>query len=726
MKAPNALALFLQGHEAARFADRSSETVLAEYVAARDEAAFRELLRRHAGHVWAVCRRELSRADLAEDAFQVTFIALVKQARQIRADGSLAGWLDTAARRTAVAIRKAEVRRGAVEAAVPVKDGGEAMNQPREVSEAVRDALADLPDHYRLPLTYRYLVGLTPAEMAKAIGVPEDTGKTRLKRGLKLLREKLGGKGLGIGVVGGSVSVESALTAATERVPEPLLAATLEAAAETSVNRFGWLAAAASVLSYRRTVIALFAVTLGITGALVPPRSPAGGVGEITLLGQVPTMRKPSLLALAAALGLPPSLPAQTFTKVLDTSSSIPIPNGTGNFSSFSTPTPSGSTLVFTGLGSNPTQNGYYATTTAPGGSIVRLVDMNTQIPGGNGNFETLLRPVVFGTTVAFSYVSTSPGGVYTISASGGPVTLIANKNTPSPSGGGNFSDFSAVSLSQNRVYFQASSGGATGPISGVYSASNNGGSLATVADTNTPIPGGSGNFTKIYSPGVNGSNVAFIGLGNAGYQGVFVAPNGGASVSRLVDTSTPVPNGTGNFVEFIPSSGSGKATPMNSSAVAFYGRGSASTGLYAMSINGGSVSTIVDSNTPFPGGGTFQNLSSESNDLQISDAYAVFTARSSLGPPNTLFYKSMSGGPISKIVAVGDTLNGKTVASINGGIEGTSIDGSLISFSVRFTDQSVAVYTFTPVPEPAAVLAVSSVAGAGFVAFLRLKLGAP
>src|SRR5262249_61749855 len=126
---------------------------------------------------------------------QETFVILVRQGRRVRGDGSLAGYLDAIARRTARAIGRKESRRAAVEAAAPVKDGGEAVTQPREVSEAVRAAVADLPDRYRLPITYRYLVGLPPGEGARVLGVPEDTGKTRLKRGLQLLRDKLGGQG---------------------------------------------------------------------------------------------------------------------------------------------------------------------------------------------------------------------------------------------------------------------------------------------------------------------------------------------------------------------------------------------------------------------------------------------------------------------------------------------------------------------------------------------------
>lgn len=94
MSVRSALAVLLQGQEAVRFAEWSSERVLAEYAAARDEAAFRELLRRHAGHVWAVCRRELHCPGLAENAFQATFVALVRQSNQVRGDGSLIGWLD--------------------------------------------------------------------------------------------------------------------------------------------------------------------------------------------------------------------------------------------------------------------------------------------------------------------------------------------------------------------------------------------------------------------------------------------------------------------------------------------------------------------------------------------------------------------------------------------------------------------------------------------------------
>jgi hypothetical protein len=99
--------------------------------------------------------------------------------------------------------------------------------------------VADLPDRYRLPITYRYLVGLPPGDVARVLGVPEDTGKTRLKRGLQLLRDKLGGKGLGIGVAAttGTASLESALSAAAERVPTIVLVATFHAVRALPVKR---------------------------------------------------------------------------------------------------------------------------------------------------------------------------------------------------------------------------------------------------------------------------------------------------------------------------------------------------------------------------------------------------------------------------------------------------------------------------------------------------------
>src|SRR5258708_38262562 len=76
--------------------------LLQRVVSTRDEAAFEALVWRHGPMVLSVCRRLLRHEHDAEDAFQATFLTLVRKAGSISRHEALAGWLYRVASRIAL------------------------------------------------------------------------------------------------------------------------------------------------------------------------------------------------------------------------------------------------------------------------------------------------------------------------------------------------------------------------------------------------------------------------------------------------------------------------------------------------------------------------------------------------------------------------------------------------------------------------------------------------
>src|SRR5262245_5017497 len=91
---------------------------LERFLATRDEEAFATLVRRHGPMVLSVCRRTLGHCTDADDAFQATFLILVRKAESLSARELLANWLYGVAHRTALKARCMRAKRQAREQSV--------------------------------------------------------------------------------------------------------------------------------------------------------------------------------------------------------------------------------------------------------------------------------------------------------------------------------------------------------------------------------------------------------------------------------------------------------------------------------------------------------------------------------------------------------------------------------------------------------------------------------
>jgi RNA polymerase sigma factor (sigma-70 family) len=181
----------------------SDAQLLERFVADRDEEAFAGLVERYGSLVLGVCHRVLGDSHQAEDAFQATFLVLVRRASSLDGRGPLGNWLYAVAYRTATKARMTAARRRARErqAMDSMPDAYVVENQAwDELRPILDEELSQLPRKYRAPLVLCYLEGKTQQEAAQELGWPSGSMSRRMNRARQLLRVRLQKRGVATSV----------------------------------------------------------------------------------------------------------------------------------------------------------------------------------------------------------------------------------------------------------------------------------------------------------------------------------------------------------------------------------------------------------------------------------------------------------------------------------------------------------------------------------------------
>lgn len=407
-------------------------------------------------------------------------------------------------------------------------------------------------------------------------------------------------------------------------------------------------------------------------------------------------------LLISILLPSPTLLRAQfVLTKVADTAT--PIPNGSGNFTAFNAggygPAMSQGSVVFYASGANG-QRGYYSHI---GGVLSRLADTNTTAPGGSkftgfGTFSYGFESE----SLYFNGGSATESGFYV--SSNGIITKLMDTNTVAPPGPNKLTSFLLAQPYDRRIAFLGSYG-ATTSQRGIYLYDQ--GVITRLVDGSANFPGSAGLAFNIANAGDishdAGGAVAFFATDtNAAppiANGILTFANG--SLHLIASTATQAP-GTANLF-----TGFRRRADISGGKVVFTGTHSGGGGLYQANLDGSGLTKLVDTTTPVPGGtGNFLTF----QDSAIELGTVVFTTQGA-GITGGAAYR-LQNGTLQKIIGKPDALDGKTVDTVvlsNQGLSGGRV-ALQIGFSNGSAGIYTAIVGYASQPNPGGTLVPGSV----------------
>ncbi|MFD0883213.1 RNA polymerase sigma factor [Streptosporangium algeriense] len=151
---------------------------------------FEKVVVRYGVTVLRVCRALLGVHD-ADDAWSETFLSAMRAYPGLPETANVEAWLVTIARRKAIDVHRAAKRNAPAVEALPETPTD--LGIPGGDDTDLWDAVARLPDKQRLAITYRYLAGMSHAEIAAILGGTADAARRAAADGLNTLRKNYPG-----------------------------------------------------------------------------------------------------------------------------------------------------------------------------------------------------------------------------------------------------------------------------------------------------------------------------------------------------------------------------------------------------------------------------------------------------------------------------------------------------------------------------------------------------
>jgi RNA polymerase sigma-70 factor (ECF subfamily) len=182
----------------------ASDATLVVAIGRWRQDALAEAYRRHAGAAFALARRLLGDRDLAEEVLQEVFLRLWNAPDRFDPErGSLRSYLLAQTHGRAVDLLRSETSRRRREEREARETAEHGVDIEREVidlsvADKVKEVVAELPADERRAIELAYFGGHTYRQVAVLLDEPEGTVKSRIRSGLRRMRQGLVDAGVGV------------------------------------------------------------------------------------------------------------------------------------------------------------------------------------------------------------------------------------------------------------------------------------------------------------------------------------------------------------------------------------------------------------------------------------------------------------------------------------------------------------------------------------------------